>query len=192
MYAFFRGLGGIILKVLFFIRVEGQENVPKDGAVIICSNHKSNWDVLSVAIAMTRHLSFIAKAELFKVPIIKTIIKNAGAVPVKRGEGDISAIKTALGILKNGNIVTIFPEGTRVRNGKKIEPKPGAVRLSIMTGVPIVPVGIRGNYKIFNRVLVRIGQPIDFSKYKGAKLSEEEIKELSLRLMNDIYALAKD
>ena len=176
----------------FGFSVKNTKAVPKDGAFLICANHKSNWDPPAIAVGIRRRLGFLAKAELFKNKAFGAFLKYVGAFPVKRGAGDIGAMKTAVSVIKAGKPLLIFPEGTRVKKGQVKKANNGAVRLAIMCGVPILPVGIGGEYRVFGRVKINIGKPVTYDEYKGKKLSDEEIDKLTQDLMDKIYALANN
>lgn len=189
-YAFVRSAVLLFYRVLFLFKATGRENVPEAGALIICANHTSNWDPPTLAAALNRRLTFMAKAELMKIPVFGGIIRALGAHPIRRGKGDSAAVKTAISLLKNQNAMVIFPEGTRVRGQMPKDAGKGVVRLALMTGAAIVPVGIRGKYRPFGRVSAKIGEPIFYDEYMGAKIGEEELSLLAKNLMEKIYALA--
>lgn len=183
---FYKVLVGIIrvlMRLVFRINVIGKENMPKDGGAIIASNHRSNWDPVVVAITTPRKLTFMAKAELFKNKLIADVLKAIGAFPIKRGSGDVGAIKAAITILKNEDAMLIFPEGTRVTDESKSEAKPGAVMLAIRAKVPVVPVYTSGKYRWFSKVTVTFGKPVYYEEYYGEKLSVEQLQELSNELL---------
>jgi 1-acyl-sn-glycerol-3-phosphate acyltransferase len=136
-----------------------------------------------------RRIYFMAKQELFKIPVLNAILKSLGAYPVNRGHGDLQAAKTTLKLLEEGKIVGIFPEGRR-RNvsKKKQKPKSGAILFSIEAGVPIIPVGIFGNYKIFSKIRVFYGKPY-YPVPGNSKVSKNEMNALAQKLMDRIYSL---
>ncbi len=153
-----------ILSIFFKIEVRGAENIPFSGRFLLCSNHISNVDPILLAMVLKRQIFFMAKEELFRNKILGKIIKVLGAFPVKRGKGDFSALNTAQNILKNGNILGIFIEGTRSTTGELLKPKSGAAILSSETYSKIVPVFIRpvaGNrVKLFRKVIVSFGKTV--------------------------------
>ena len=160
MYAFCKFLSGLIFRIIFRIKIEGEINIPDDKGFMICSNHIHAFDPVLVVMATKRQISFMVKKELFDVPILKTIMHKAGAFPVDRGKGDIASVKTAIEILKNNNVLSVFPEGTRHEDGVFRDIKKGASMISIRSNTPIVPMRIVGRYKPFSKIIVRIGTPI--------------------------------
>lgn len=181
-----------ILFFVFRIKTEGRENVPSEGGVLLAVNHRSNWDPVIAAIGCRRKLRFMAKSELFKNKIFGALITSLGAFPVHRGKGDIGAIKSALGILKNNETMLIFPEGGRVRDEHLAEAKPGAVLLAIRAEVPVVPVYISGKYRWFSKLTVSFGEPVYYSEYYGEKAKVEELQAMSNELLKKMRALKKN
>ena len=185
-----------LLKTYCRLKVEGRENIPDEGSVLIVSNHRSYWDPPLLAIAVwKRRVFFMAKEELFEAPILSSLIKHWGnAFPVKRGRADIKALKTALEVLKGGELLCIFPEGQRAPAGKFLRPKWGAGMVALKAKVPIVPCLIEGSEKLIGKerlfsglpkVTIRFGKPfrIDLEDKKenykkAADILMEKIKEL--------------
>ncbi len=166
--------------------------VPKEEGIIVCSNHPGLKDPVYIAESMDRKLTFMSKKELFKNKLFAKLISSLGAFPVDRGSNDIAAIKTAIKLLKSGHALLMFPQGTRSKKEDNTPGKQGAVRLSILTGAKIVPVGLSDNNRIFRKVHIKIGEPIDYSEYKKQKLTEEDYDKLTKELMDKIYDLAKE
>lgn len=150
-------------------RIYGAENVPLAGGLIVVSNHASDFDPPIVSNCMRRPVAFMAKEELFKVPVLSQAIRLYGAYPVKRGSADRSAIRAALTQLENGWAVGVFLQGTRTFDARIPEPKLGAALIAAKAQVPLLPVSLWGTQAIFQKgsafprpvpVTVRIGQPI--------------------------------
>ncbi len=179
----------IFLHLIFRIQVHGAENFPMDGAVIVALNHKSNWDGPIAAVMFPRPLCFMAKKVLFKIPVVSTVLKRAHAIPVNRNGFDIAAIKAAMAALRAGKGIGIFPEGTRVFTKERPQAKSGAVMMAEKTGAPIVPVGIRGDYRLWAKIELYIGEPITVKAAEG-KLSPEEQQAVTDNLMKTIYHMA--
>lgn len=190
LYRFTRFVFFLYFSIFNKVSVVGSENIPPSGGVMICANHISNFDPLLVGVYATkRKVHFMAKAELFKNKFFAIILKGINAFPVKRGKGDISAIKTSFKILNNGEVLGLFPEGKRSKSGKILPAEPGAAMIAIKTDVPVVPIRIKGSYKLFRRLDIFVGKPISFSQYTGKKLSMDEINELSQTIMKEIRNL---
>lgn len=179
-----------LAKLIFFVRIKNMDVIPKTGGVMLCANHRSLWDAVLIAAAVKRPLAFIGKEELFDIKPLGFFLKRLNCYPVKRDGGDIAVVKTAVRLLRAGQPMMIFPEGERIRKGKKPNPKAGALRIAMMTEVPIVPIGIKGNFKWFRKMEVCAGEMIDTSVYKGKKYTDEEYKNLTWDIMDKIYALA--
>ncbi len=189
----FYKFAGVLLKFVFLfifrIKINGKNNIINEGGAILAVNHKSNWDPVVVALTCPRKLAFMAKSELFKNKLFGGLIKKLGAFPVHRGKGDISAIKTALTILKQQNIMIMFPEGKRVRDNEKVVPKPGVAMISTHARVPVIPVLISGKYRWLGKITVTYGEPIFFDEYYDEKLTVEKLQELSCSIMDNVYSL---
>ena len=165
--------------------VEGLENFDMNKPFILCANHISNWDVVALYLACPRLINFMAKAELFKFKPLAWLLKKVGAFPVRRGENDITAIKTAMKVLKDGEVLGIFPQGTRTDNDDQA--KGGAVLIASKTNVPVVPAAIVTEYKIFRPVHIIIGEPMDMSA--DHRLTSEEIQQKADEIMKQIKTL---
>lgn len=150
-------------------RAVGREHVPREGAVIIASNHRHYLDPIFMGLAMPRPVAYMAKAELFDIPILGILSRGLYAFPVHRGAGDRAALRAAASTLKDGGALGMFPEGTRQVGPALGEPQAGTAMLSLMTGAPIVPAALLGTdisrrdhpeHRPFPRVEVRFGEPI--------------------------------
>lgn len=174
---------------VFRLEIKGRENLPKDKGAIVAINHRSNWDAVVLAATAPRQLGFMAKAELFKNKISAAFFRALGSFPVQRGKGDISAVKAALSRLRNDEIVAMFPEGTRVRNGEKVEPKHGVVVLATRAQVPVVPINISGKYRWLSKITITYGEPIYYTQFADSKPTVEELHTMSVDLMNTIRGM---
>jgi 1-acyl-sn-glycerol-3-phosphate acyltransferase len=153
-----------LLRTLFGLRATGVEHIPERGAVVIAPNHKSFWDSFFLAAVVRRRLHFMGKAELF-TGWRGRLFLMLGAFPVRRGSSDDEAIETARAILRRGDVLALFPEGTRVSDPDRLgHPKRGATRLAIETGAVIVPAAITGTEKrkwpLPRKVRIVFGEPI--------------------------------
>jgi 1-acyl-sn-glycerol-3-phosphate acyltransferase len=170
------GLAGFVaraaLSTLARVRVSGLEQLPREGALIVVANHMSNADPPLVAgwltPALGRQMHILAKEQIF-MPVIGGILRRLGATPVRAGGSDIEAFRVARDVLDRGEVLCIFPEGTRSRTGELGEPKPGVAMLATRRSVPILPVGISGSDRFLGRgrrwprlgtrIELRVGEP---------------------------------
>ena len=166
MYWILRAIFGPLFRLMFRVEFYGQENIPADGGYILVSNHRSGFDPLLLAVGSPHHVHYMAKEELMKMPVIGWILKKAGVFGISRGTGDTSAVDTAVDYLKKGEVVGIFPEGTRAPVGKTLRPKSGVSHIAKMSGASILPccVSIDGKCRLGCRVKIRFGKLIPFEQ----------------------------
>jgi 1-acyl-sn-glycerol-3-phosphate acyltransferase len=206
---------GPFLHAIFRPWVRGDEHVPETGGAILASNHLSFSDSIFLPLVLRRRVTFLAKADYFtgrglKGRLTAAFIKGAGQVPVDRSGGQASeaALQTGLKVLRRGEILGIYPEGTRSPDGRLYRGKTGVARLALEAGVPVLPVAMIGTDKVqpigrkvpkIGRVGVVIGPPLDFSRYDGMQddrfvlrsITDEimyELMELSGQEYTDVYA----
>ena len=182
-------VGNAIFRIVFRFNVVGKDNMPKEGRVILCSNHISNFDPLILGLAVPRKIRFMAKKELFKNKFLNKFLTMLGAFPIDREGASISSIKTSLSILKNEEVLGIFPEGTRVFKEDITKAKPGIGMITITGKSPVVPVFINSKYKIFSKVNIIIGEPLTFDEYYDKKLNKEDYTLISQNIMRAIYSM---
>ena len=184
-----------VLKLLYRLQASGLEHVPKEGGFVLAANHTSNLDPWPLGLPLfPRHtLRFMAKIELFN-PVLKPFLDAAGAFPVRRGEADHEAIETAVRLVREGDVVVMFPEGTRSRKGlrKKFEPRPhsGAARIALAANAPLVPAAIKGTDRLAGLGPLRVayGPPIDLADLRG-RTPREAADLATERLMTAIQTL---
>jgi 1-acyl-sn-glycerol-3-phosphate acyltransferase len=176
-------LAGIVtgppVKALFRLRAKGTENLPREGGYVLSANHLSNFDPwpLGLPLLPQRQIRFMAKAELFRSPLWP-ILKFGGAFKVRRGEGDTEAIATAVELAREGEVVAIFPEGTRRTKGlvKKHQARPhtGAARVALEAGVPLIPAAIGGTDRITKLGPLRVayGPQVELNDLRDRDLRE--------------------
>jgi len=197
---------GPLLKLVFRPTVEGIENVPDEGPVILASNHLSYADWLFMPLTLDRKVTFVAKAEYFTTPGIKGWLQKmfftgAGQVPIDRTSGDAAsgALVTAKRVLSEGEMFGIYPEGTRSHDGKLYRGKTGVARLAIETGVPVIPVAVVGTdivappgkkFGHWTRPRVRFGTPLDFSRYQGLENDRFILRSATDEIMYEIMNLS--
>jgi len=189
MYSVLKFIIKIFCKLIFFVEVKGEENIPKEGAAILAINHISFWDAPIILAFSNRRMRTMGKAELFDHKLLAPFLRMAGAFPVHRGTSDITAIKTALKTLKDGEIFTIFPTGTRVKEGEYADAKAGVALIASKSGAPVIPIAIRGGYRLFKKVTVHIGQPLYVKNENGTKPSGDELKIYADKILETINSL---
>jgi 1-acyl-sn-glycerol-3-phosphate acyltransferase len=198
LYALLKPIAVALMRLLFRLEGRGMEHVPLTGPVLLVANHSSFLDPPLVGGVAPRPLSFMAKAELFKVPGLGALIRRLNARPVRREGSDAGALRTALRILQDGGALLMFPEGTRGPEGSLRPPMPGAAMLAVLSGAAVVPVYVRGSGRAWPRgqtlprpakVVVRFGAPQVFGRRdaEGRKIDYEAV---SRELMAMIGRLA--
>lgn len=185
-YSFAKAVVYGVLKPLYRFEVIGREHFPKDGGVLLCTNHIDVLDPPVVGINAPRPVHFMAKAELFTVPVLGKAVSHLNAFPVKRGMSDREALRKGLGILKEGKVLGLFPEGTRSKTGELGKGLTGAGFFALRTDAAVVPCAIIGPYKAFRRLKVVYGKPINMTELRERKASAEETTEL---IMSEIRKL---
>lgn len=183
MYWLARNLLYGCIRLLFRLRIEGREHLPPSGPVILYANHGSWLDIPLLGAASNRIIRFMAKAELFRVPVLGALIRFLGAFPVHRGEADRQAVKQALAILKEGGVLGIFPEGTRSKTGQIGRAEPGTAYLLWKSGAIAVPVGISSRYGLFGPIVVRVGPPLDVTDLLPARPTADDLQKAADRMM---------
>ena len=178
-----------VLLVLRQWKIIGDPQLPPGRGMIVIANHISYWDPVVIGCALNQNIFFMAKAELFKIPVLSYIITKLGAFPVHRTGADRSSIKRALELLENGNVVGIFPEGTRNKTDVLLNPHLGAAMLALKGGVPLLPVAISGTKGFWGRIKVVIGEPIQTTAINPRKISRAEMKSFSREAMEEIGRL---
>lgn len=178
-------------KIIYRTKVIGKDNIPLEGPVIYCANHRSYLDPQLVVITARRHVRFLAKDELGKNPLFDHLGKLFGAIRVKRDSKDITAIKETLKTLKSGEAIALFPEGTRNGLDKGEKVKEGAAFFALRTGAKVLPIGISGGERPFKKAFVKYGEPLDFSQYKGQYQEKEVLEKVTDDIMDNILELAK-
>ena len=194
-----------ILRVLYGVRVEGLENVPRKGPAIIAANHLSFLDSFFIPMVVNRRkVTYLAKADYFKSWKTSWFFKMAGQIPIDRTGGEKSerALRTALRVLKEGKLLGIYPEGTRSPNDKLHRGRTGVARLALAAQVPIIPCGLIGTLevmppdtklpKLFGRpkVVVRFGRPLELSRFAGQERDRFVLRSITDELMYEIMMLS--
>lgn len=195
MYKILQTVLYYFFTVFFRFKIIGAENIPTSGGVVIAANHRSLWDPPVLSAACIRSINFMAKEELFSISALKWLIARLKAFPVRRGTADRTAIKYAINLLKNGEILGVFPEGTRSKTEELGKPEPGIAMIVMKAGVPIIPAAIIGTNKvgkadcIFPQFIVKFGKPIIINEEKTDK---EMMNKVSTTIMEEISYLLKE
>jgi len=183
-----------IYKFVFRGQLIGRENIPKKNSYIMVSNHGSLLDPPLLGHALRRNISFMAKAELFKIPLLGFIIKACGAYPVKRGIVDKNTIKTACKKLSNDNSIGIFIDGTRQKNGRVNKPKQGAALLAFKNQKLLLPVAIVNSHRLmrfkffiplFSKIVIKVGKPVQ----PPQSSSRDDLNSVTMYLQDKINNL---
>lgn len=188
----------IICKIVFRLEVRGIDNIPLKGGVLLLSNHVSNMDPIFIpTIVWRRIFNFMAKEELFRNRFVAAYFRKIKMFPIKRGKGDLKAIKHAIDLLKHGELMLMFPEGTRSLTGELLPAQPGTSMIALKSGATIVPTFIDGSEKVMpkgakfikpKKVIVYFGEPFTLEKFesdhddkeKYIKIGEEIMRKISL------------
>jgi len=183
-----------IYKFIFRGHLIGKENIPQIDCFIMVSNHGSLLDPPLLGHALGRNISFMAKAELFKIPLLGFVIKACGAYPVKRGIADKNTIKTACKKLSNNNCIGIFIDGTRQKNGRVNKPKQGAALLAFKNQKLLLPVAIVNSHRLvkfkffipfFSKIVIKVGEPI----HPPESSLKDDLNAVTIKLQSDINKL---
>ena len=185
-----RGAIYLLCKIYYRAEILGLENIPKEGPLIFCGNHRTYLDPPLMVATAKRDMRFLAKEELAQNPFLNFLGWAFGAIHVKRDEKDVTAIKESLKALKNGECIALFPEGTRngLEKGEKL--KDGAAFFAVRSGAKVVPCGIKGGTKENRKVTITYGKPLDYSQYKGSK-DKEILDKITEEIMEHIIELTK-
>jgi 1-acyl-sn-glycerol-3-phosphate acyltransferase len=187
-YAFSRGLCKIVVRAVYGFRALQGENVPATGPVIVACNHVSYLDPVVLGIGFVRPVTYLAKKQLFAIPVLGPIIAALGAYPLDREAGGVAAVRAALRALKEGRCVGIFPEGTRNLTGQA-EEKGGAALLGALSGAPVVPAAIAGtrHARPFHEIRVIYGEPVHIERKR--KADGDDLEKWTEEIMRRIRAL---
>ncbi|MER6917003.1 lysophospholipid acyltransferase family protein [Streptomyces sp. NPDC000594] len=197
---------GPLLRLLFRPRIEGLEHIPEDGAAIVAGNHLSFSDHFLLPAILHRRITFLAKAEYFTGPGVKgrltaAFFRSAGQIPVDRSgkEAGQAAIREGLGVLGKGELLGIYPEGTRSHDGRLYKGKVGVAVMALRAGVPVIPCAMVGTFEIqppgqvmprIKRVTVRFGEPLEFSRYEGLENEKAVLRAVTDEIISAILKLS--
>ena len=191
-----------IPRLLWRVRVVGMEHVPKSGGFILAPSHRSMIDIPLAAIVTKRRIRFMGKSSLFGVPVLGTLFTWLGGISVERDGTDRKAVRESVAMLSAGEVLCVYPEGTR-QHGRKIQPlQPGAAYFALRSGVPIIPIGIAGAEEIlrekrdpvprFGRVTIVVGAPLVPEARTGGVVPREKVDALTATLSDALQAVLDD
>lgn len=183
LYSFVMALYVVLAKLVFFMRFYGRENIPRDGNYIIMANHVCMLDALTLAMCnLRREIHFMGKKELFNNKFMAWVWTQVHAFPVDRGNMDMGAMRTAMKVLKEGETLGIFPEGTRSRTGEMLPLLSGASVLALRSGVPVIPVYIAGKYRPFRRMRIMVGPAVELTDLRQNGVDKDACDVFTHRL----------
>jgi 1-acyl-sn-glycerol-3-phosphate acyltransferase len=179
--------------LIYRLRAIGVENVPRQGALVLAPNHFSQMDHFFAGVYLRRKIRFMAKSQMFGPPVLTYVYKHGGVFPVRRGEHDEEAFKTAYELIDQGEMLLVYAEGGRSRSRELGEPKPGIGRIALQSGAPIVPVAIHGSARVrgwkrlqFPKVTVQFGTPITFA------VEPAPSRERQLQAATEVFAEVRE
>ncbi|MFN2593483.1 MAG: lysophospholipid acyltransferase family protein [Actinomycetota bacterium] len=205
MYWIFKGILKPTMRGIYRIRPEGLDNVPKKGPAIIAANHLSFLDSFFIPLTIKRRkVTYLAKADYFKSWKTAWFFRSVGQIPTERDGGDRSkqALEIALEVLEEGNLLGIYPEGTRSPDGRIYRGRTGVARLALAAGVPVIPVGLLGTDEVMPKaakmprlrgrveVRIRFGEPLDLSRYAGQEKDRFVLRSVTDEIMYEIMRLS--
>ena len=198
--SFYSGLYKLLagtIRRLYRVQLIGAENEPENAPFVVCANHISVKDVLILAACMKHQLRFLAKAELFKVPILSGIIKACGAIPIERGKGDVGALKKSIAVLRDGEVLGLYPQGHRYPGVDPAETEPqGGVGLVVSRAkCSVLPVCIQPKgfkIKAFRKTYVTIGKPIPFEEFAMTDNNKSEYDRVARQVFDSVCAMVRD
>jgi 1-acyl-sn-glycerol-3-phosphate acyltransferase len=201
-YRLVRPIVTAICRALWRVRLIGEENIPRDGGFILAPSHRSMMDIPFAAVVTSRRIRFMGKKSVFAVPVIGSVFRWLGGFPVARDGTDRKAVRDSVEMLRAGEVLCVYPEGTR-QHGPKIQPlQPGAAYLALRAGVPVIPIGMAGTEEIlrtkrdpiprFGRVAIVVGVPIMPEKLAGSLVPRDRVDALTARLADEMQLVLDD
>ena len=188
-----KGFANIAFRLLYKIDIKGIENIPEDGAAILCSNHIHALDSVLYVTRIKRMVYAMGKEELFNTGFKNWFMYSMGVFPVKRDSvASEEAINVAVEHLKEGDLLAIFPEGTRNGLEKGVKPKKGVALIALRAKVPVIPMAMEGSFKPFTKIKIRIGKPMDLSEYypqEGEKINPRHLVTITNKVMDKVIEL---
>lgn len=190
--AIVKGFANIGFRLLYRVDIKGLENIPKEGGAILCSNHIHALDSVLYVTRVKRMIYAMGKEELFNTKFKNWFMRAMGVFPVKRDTASEEAINVAVNHLTDGELLAIFPEGTRNGLAKGVKPKKGVALIALRARTPIVPMAMLGSFKPFTKIKIRIGEPMDFSEYypaEGERVNPRHLVTITNTVMDKVVFL---
>ncbi len=182
-----------LYRIIFRIENIGERGIPEDEkSYIVCANHLNYLDAIAVITSSNRFIRFMCKSSMFKNSLFSWVLHVGDVIPVNREKNDIEAMKRSIKALKNGEILGIFPEGTRKGMEKNVDAKNGAAFMALRTKTKVIPVGIQGTFKPFTKVYLNYGEPLDFSEYYGKEKDKDVLNKVTKQIMDNIIMLTNE
>lgn len=191
--AIVKGFANICFHILYRVDLKGIENIPEEGGAILCSNHIHALDSVLYVTRIKRMVYAMGKEELFNTGFKNWFMYSMGVFPVKRDSvASEEAINVAVEHLKEGDLLAIFPEGTRNGLEKGVKPKKGVALIALRAKVPVIPMAMEGSFKPFTKIKIRIGKPMDLSEYypqEGEKINPRHLVTITNKVMDKVIEL---
>lgn len=182
-----------LYRIIFRIENIGEKGIPEDEkSYIVCANHLNYLDAIAVITSSNRFVRFMCKSSMFKNALFTWVLHIGDVIPVNREKNDIEAMKRSIKALKNGEVLGIFPEGTRKGMEKNLDAKNGAAFMALRTKAKVIPVGIQGTFRPFTKVYLNYGKPLDFSEYYGKEKDKEVLNKVTKEIMDNIIMLTNE
>ncbi len=193
-YRFAKVVCNVVCKLWFKLEYYGMENLPTDRGYILVGNHQSYWDPVMMGLKLDTTLTFMANEKLFHKPVLAPVIRGLGAFPVNLKKPDMTAIRTAKKVVKEGKVLALFPEGTRSHDGKLLKFKGGVIYIASVTGEDVVPVCItyQNGGKFRSRILIRYGRVIPNHEVLEGKKKDTESMRLAAAKLQDVVQQLQD
>ena len=180
-----------VYGVLYPARVDGLENIPAEGAFILCCNHIAARDPFYLAIReKRRYFHFMAKAELFEHKVVGAVLRGLDAFPVDRGHSDLNAVRTSMALLKDGHGLGIFPQGTRSPDNSPTPMLDGVSMIALRSGAPVIPAYIGGPYRLFHRTQISFGPPVSFEGL-SRRVDSDTLDKATRRIEAAVWGLKR-
>lgn len=182
-------LSRLVFSTVYRLTIEGLENLPLTGKLILCSNHTTWMDPFFYCGYLPRPAYFMGKDTAFSNPVVACYLRSLGIFPVARGKRDQVALDTACAILERGDVLGMFPEGTRVKDGRRVSAKKGVGIIAVTANAPVIPVHFYGTFKLFSKVKCTFGKPYYVNIDRAVTPDSQTYRDISNEVLDRIYAL---